>query len=147
MFDYHVHTNYSGDCQMPMEDAIQKGITLGLKELCFTDHIDFDYPDSKFDFSVDYNKYIPHFMEAKEKYKDKITLRLGIEIGLQSHVYEKCSDIIAAFPFDWIDYCDSHRDSAIHYVAERSFEQYRLFRFSHLLVRPEGRRVHLRFDL
>lgn len=102
MFDYHVHSEYSADCTMPMEEAIEKAILLGIKELAFTDHIDLDYPDEKFDFFVDYHQYVPHFQELKEKYKSKIKLRLGVEIGLQEHVYEPSEELILAHPFDFI---------------------------------------------
>ncbi len=42
--DYHVHSNFSGDSQAPMEQVIERAIQLGLKMLCFTDHMDYDYP-------------------------------------------------------------------------------------------------------
>lgn len=28
-----------------MEDMVRRGIALGLKTMCFTDHLDVDYPD------------------------------------------------------------------------------------------------------
>jgi histidinol-phosphatase (PHP family) len=42
--DFHVHSNFSSDGKAPMEDIINQGIKLGLKTLCFTDHMDYDYP-------------------------------------------------------------------------------------------------------
>ncbi len=40
-YDYHVHTHLSDDAQTPMEEMVQKALSLGLEELCFTDHIDY----------------------------------------------------------------------------------------------------------
>ena len=41
--DYHMHTSFSGDSEAPMESMIEKGIALGLKHMCFTEHMDMDY--------------------------------------------------------------------------------------------------------
>ena len=63
--DYHVHTAFSCDSEVPMEEMIKTGINKGLTEIAFTDHVDFDprYP------FTDYNKYIPFIKELQEKYK------------------------------------------------------------------------------
>ena len=39
--DYHLHCEYSDDYNEPMENQIQEAITLGLDEMCFTDHVDY----------------------------------------------------------------------------------------------------------
>ena len=42
--DYHMHTHNSGDSDAPMEDMIKSAIDKGLKQICFTEHQDEDYP-------------------------------------------------------------------------------------------------------
>ena len=42
--DCHLHTSFSGDSDTPMEVMIQKGISLGLTHMCFTEHQDLEYP-------------------------------------------------------------------------------------------------------
>ena len=37
--DYHIHTCYSDDSEYPMEDVVKDAISLGLDEICFTDHV------------------------------------------------------------------------------------------------------------
>ncbi len=44
--DNHVHTSFSTDSDTPMEAMVQRGIELGLDSVCFTDHIDYDFPDT-----------------------------------------------------------------------------------------------------
>ena len=44
--DYHVHSHFSEDTDFPMELEIQKAIKLGMDELCFTEHSDYDVPMS-----------------------------------------------------------------------------------------------------
>ena len=49
--DYHVHTCYSDDSEYPIEEVVKDAISLGLKEICFTDHVDYgvkrDWDDSR----------------------------------------------------------------------------------------------------
>ena len=45
--DYHVHSHFSEDTDFPMELEIQKAIKLGMDELCFTEHSDYDVPTDR----------------------------------------------------------------------------------------------------
>lgn len=40
--DYHIHTAFSDDSREPMENQIVKALELGLEEICFTDHVDYE---------------------------------------------------------------------------------------------------------
>lgn len=42
--DYHVHTYFSSDCEVSPREHISKAIACGMSEICFTDHMDYDYP-------------------------------------------------------------------------------------------------------
>ncbi|HOQ16211.1 MAG TPA: histidinol-phosphatase HisJ family protein [Defluviitaleaceae bacterium] len=105
--DYHVHTSFSSDCQESMENQIQKAIELGLKEIALTDHVDFDYPDPQFPFMIDYDKYMIEFDRIKEKYKDKINIILGVEIGYQPHIVNELNDFFSKYDFQFI-ICSMH---------------------------------------
>lgn len=39
--DYHLHSEFSDDSHAMMESQIERGIELGLDEMCFTDHVDY----------------------------------------------------------------------------------------------------------
>ena len=39
--DYHVHTEFSNDSIYPMEEVVKDAISLGIKDICFTDHVDY----------------------------------------------------------------------------------------------------------
>ena len=43
--DYHMHTHFSGDSEASPREHIEQAIRMGLDEICFTDHRDFDYPE------------------------------------------------------------------------------------------------------
>ena len=92
--DYHVHTEFSNDSVYPMEDVIKDAISLGIEDICFTDHVDYgpyrDWDDpGGIEYragdegepewvaltNVEYKKYFPLIAELKEKYKDKIAIK------------------------------------------------------------------------
>lgn len=96
--DYHTHTFFSIDSEAPMENMIISAISKGLNEIAFTDHVDFDirYP------FTDYNEYIPVIMDLREKYKDRISVVFGVEIGLENQWADKINSFSTQFPFDFI---------------------------------------------
>jgi len=101
--DYHVHSDFSGDSQAPMELMIEQGIKLGLKQLCFTDHIDFDYPkpgNTEFTFSLD--QYTNKLNELKVRYSKQIEVLTGVELGLRADQLERLTSFTAKYPFDFV---------------------------------------------
>ncbi|MDF2540281.1 MAG: hypothetical protein K0S76_3302 [Herbinix sp.] len=101
--DYHVHSDFSSDSKAPMEDMIEKAIQLGLKKLCFTDHMDLDYPQvSNYNFEFDPDNYVKKVEELKSQYDKQIEIRTGIELGLQPHLSERMATLIGSYPFDFV---------------------------------------------
>lgn len=113
--DYHLHCEYSDDSNEPMENQIQKAITLGLDEMCFTDHVDYgikrDWDDpegiiirhaiehgKEVDLvlaNVNYPKYFEALNMYQKKYASSISIKKGLEFGIQSitvDAYEKLFD-------------------------------------------------------
>lgn len=99
--DYHVHTQFSPDSAVKMEDMVKRGIELGLTEMAFTDHVDFDSPGGDFHTLENYREYYPVFSRLKAQYAPKITLLLGIENGYQPHVTQEMSRILQETPLDF----------------------------------------------
>lgn len=96
--DYHTHSSFSLDSDAPMENMIISAISKGLNEIAFTDHVDFD---KRYPFT-DYNKYIPVIMDYREKYKDRIHIVFGVEIGLENQWADRINPFSREFPFDFI---------------------------------------------
>ena len=44
LWDCHMHSSFSADSDTPTEDMIRRSIALGLEGICFTEHLDPDYP-------------------------------------------------------------------------------------------------------
>lgn len=101
-FDYHVHTAFSGDCSVPMELIVQRAIRQGLEEICFTDHFDLDCTEGTDNFIFSSEKYNVAVQGLKEKYKGDISIKMGVEAGLQPHVLDETRQFIESVPFDFV---------------------------------------------
>ncbi len=97
--DYHTHSSFSFDSDAPMENMIISAISKGLNEIAFTDHVDFD---EKYYTINDYNEYIPTIMDFREKYKDRIHIVFGVELGLENQWADKINAFSKKYPFDFI---------------------------------------------
>ena len=102
--DYHIHCEFSDDSREKMENQIERAIELGLDEICFTDHVDYgikkDWSEGNIEYrggdgmngfedmdpiaNVDYPKYFEKLHRMKDIYKDRITIRQGLEFGIQT---------------------------------------------------------------
>ena len=110
--DYHTHTVFSSDSMYPMEDCIKDAISLGIEEICFTDHVDYGIKDDWDDlrnnkatkkyFNVDYDKYFSDLETLREKYKNQITIKNGLEFGIQKYNIEKYNKLFEKYPLDFI---------------------------------------------
>jgi histidinol-phosphatase (PHP family) len=104
--DYHMHSSNSGDSETPMEEMILSSIDKGLQEICFTEHMDMDFPllpglppDP---FLLDVEAYKKELTYYKDKYADKIKIKFGIEIGMQRQVARDNSDLVRFGDFDFV---------------------------------------------
>lgn len=100
--DYHVHTDFSSDSQSPMEDMVKRAIQLGLNRVCFTDHMDFDFPKQyEMRFVFDLEEYWNKLMEMQEKYP-QIKILKGIECGMQPGLANRYEDLLSSYSFDFV---------------------------------------------
>lgn len=104
LWDCHMHSQFSADSHTPTEDMIRQAATLGLKGICFTEHLDPDYPPTpdNLEFSLDLPAYYQKLMERKETYRNQIEIHFGIEIGLQLHLGEYFHDLLGKYPLDFV---------------------------------------------
>lgn len=93
-FDYHLHTNHSMDCTMPIDALCEAAIDMGIDEICVTDHTEFGHPDPESDVPPVVEDWLADLARAREKYP-KLVIRAGIEIGDNP----RCRDRIKAWHF------------------------------------------------
>lgn len=132
MFDYHMHSDFSEDCSTPMEATIESAIQKGFAEICFTEHLDYDYPDPDFLFDLDVIKYSEKITAMQKKYENEITIKKGIEIGIQPHLFERYEKLLRSELFDFI-ICSLHASDRkdLHngdfFVGRTPAEAYRFY--------------------
>ena len=97
--DYHIHSSFSDDSTYPMEDIIKKAITIGLDEICFTEHVDHGVKSYDSDFYKDYHD---EFLRCKGKYQNQIKIKFGIEYGIQTHTIEQYQQDFYRNDFDFV---------------------------------------------
>lgn len=106
LYDFHVHSSFSGDSDTPMEDMLLAAIHKNLHGLCMTEHLDLDYPVSvdcpPGYFSLDLSSYRQVFEQLQGKYGDKLDLCFGIELGVQPHLADKHYELVRQYPFDFV---------------------------------------------
>lgn len=102
--DFHVHTDFSGDAEIPLEEMVKEAIKTGITDLAITDHVDFDYdPTADIVFwEIDVKDYHEKIMRVKETYKDQIKIYKGIEFGVQPHLAERMNAFVDANAFDYV---------------------------------------------
>ena len=104
--DCHLHSYYSGDSRTPTEDMVRRGIELGLKTMCFTEHNDYNYPHADNhtdeDFVLNADSYLYELITLKEKYADQIQLLFGVELGLQPECVRQNAVFAKSYDFDFI---------------------------------------------
>ena len=100
--DYHVHSNFSPDSSESMENIVLYGIKNKINEICFTDHVDFDSTDKSYNYEFDQNDYFREIDMLKERYGEFISLKYGVEMGIQPHVLSKCKTFIQNKNFDFV---------------------------------------------
>lgn len=105
--DFHIHSSNSTDSTEPMENMILRGIELGLKEICFTEHHDIDFPEDPnypgevaFDLNVD--SYLYELLGLRQKYESQINIFFGVEIGVQPHLRRELAVFAKSHEFDFI---------------------------------------------
>lgn len=109
-YDYHIHTYYSDDSNYPMENVVKDAINLGIEEICFSDHVDYgikydwidNCPQKDKIMNVNYPEYLKEINYLQKKYKDKISIKKGLEFGIQTSTINKYRDLFKKYSFDFI---------------------------------------------
>jgi histidinol-phosphatase (PHP family) len=101
--DFHLHSAFSADSEAPMEKQVQAALKAGLSAICFTEHIDLDWPyentpkeELSSPFTVDMASYEKELLRLRDRYGDRIRIGMGIELGLAKGYEEAAEDFVRA---------------------------------------------------
>lgn len=102
LWDTHMHTLFSGDSESTVESMIQGAIAHNLDGICFTDHIDYDYPNEPDLFLFDLKKYTTSLENYQRQYAPDFPVRIGVELGLQPQIAEWNQNFVSQYDFDFV---------------------------------------------
>lgn len=102
--DYHMHTPLCRHAAGPLEDYVEQAITRGLSEIGFADHN--PLPDGRganvrmAEAELEY--YVACVQELQTRYRDQITIRLGLELDYVPDLTDYLDAQVRRYPWDYI---------------------------------------------
>ncbi|HEV2472113.1 MAG TPA: histidinol-phosphatase [Chthonomonadales bacterium] len=106
--DYQVHSFRSHDGRASIEQQCARAIELGLDEIGFSEHKDFDPADPAVDY-FDYAAYLEEIDHARRTCGSRLKIRAGVEIDYQVRFEEEIRQYLATHRFDFVL-------GSVHYV-------------------------------
>ena len=109
--DYHMHTALCGHATGSLEEYVQHAISIGLKEIGFSDHAPMVHERHQ-GVTMDFRQlplYHRLINEVKDKYKGQISIKYALEADYVAGFEDKTKAIIDAYPYDYII-------GSVHYV-------------------------------
>ena len=99
MFDYHMHSRVSFDGHASGLDMALAAKNAGLKEICFTDHIDYDPLEQMGVMAFDTDVYNREYNDLEVP---GLLIRRGMEFGMTVDNREQFKLDLARRPFDFV---------------------------------------------
>ena len=90
--DYHLHSRFSFDSNEEPENICEAEIALGVTEICFTEHFEFNAPKTDiWPNIIEWNKCIDIL---KAKYEGRLTILQGVELGQPHNEPERAKELM-----------------------------------------------------
>lgn len=102
MYDFHTHSHFSNDSTFSMYTLARKAVELGMKGICFTDHVDLYYANPAANIIFSYGDYMNEFVGVKAYFSDILELFSGMEIGMQPRSLAENDNLLKGKNFDFI---------------------------------------------
>jgi histidinol-phosphatase (PHP family) len=87
VFDYHVHSTFSVDCNIAMEDSCRAAIAAGVTEIAITDHVDHVPADPGYGYYRP-DAYLRELERVREKFAGTLTVLSGMEVDYNESTVE-----------------------------------------------------------
>ncbi len=99
--DYHLHTTFSMDSKMAMENACHEAVRRGLAEICFTEHVDCVPEDEGAGF-FNPAAYMSEVDRCRDLFDGSLTVRAGIEFGEPHRFGHELERLLDGYPWDFV---------------------------------------------
>ena len=112
LYDQHLHTWHSADCEADPADNVRRAIELGLAGLTFTDHFD-THPRERPLCRYDYQAVARTVAELRHQFGHRLFIGHGIEVCYQPRQMPWVLDFLESRRFDVVVL-------SVHYMGERA---------------------------
>lgn len=102
--DSHVHTSLCGHASGTMEEFVLAAISRGLRTIIFLEHLEAEiiYEERTWLSEADFAYYFEEGRRLREKYADRIAVRLGVEVGHNPQAVDVLRHKLTLHPWDQI---------------------------------------------
>lgn len=100
--DYHVHTTFSIDCQVPMEEQCRAAVSADVAEIAFTEHVDHDECDDESRRLYDYAAYGNEIDRCRELFAGQLTILRAAEVDWNRSIANEVLAFVDRTSFDFI---------------------------------------------
>lgn len=120
--DQHIHTSYSRDSKVPIDEYYKIANDMGCKYFVCTDHIEFMSCYNHIDWTVDYPNQDKDLERLSKKYPNVIPLK-GIEMGYRRDQLDRMKALMAERQFDLVN-LSIHDTPEIDYYFVEHFKKH-----------------------
>lgn len=99
MFDYHLHSSISFDSDSSAESIAIAAKEAGFREICFTDHCDYNSDKEKKHYPINIEEYNSAYNSLKV---DGLKIKLGFEFGMTDWNKPELCEMLRKRPFDFV---------------------------------------------
>lgn len=99
MFDYHMHSTVSFDGRNTALEMVRAAEEKGMKEICFTDHLDYDCQPGGVWMFFDLDNYGAVYDHLDS---DRVKIRRGVEYGLKTYNQAQLKEDLAKRHYDFV---------------------------------------------
>jgi histidinol-phosphatase (PHP family) len=122
--DYHTHHARCGHAEGSLEDYVKRGVEIGLDHIGLSDHMPLIHVDPAVYWPgmamamEELPRYVEEAFELKEKYRDRIGVRVGLEADYIEGHEEAIERIVRGYPWDYVI-------GSVHFLGEWDITDYR----------------------
>ncbi len=99
--DYHLHSTHSADGHASVREMCEAALEVGLTEIGFAEHLDFDRDDPHYGY-LDDAAYSEAIAEAQAAYAGRLRVRKGVEFDFRRAYGEEVGETLASMEFDFV---------------------------------------------
>ncbi|MNI32070.1 Histidinol-phosphatase [compost metagenome] len=124
LIDYHTHHVRCGHASGELEAYVKRGIEIGLAQLGLSDHMPLLHVDPATYLPgmampmEELPRYVEECLHLKDKYKEQIDIRVGLEGDYIEGYESEIQHIIQAYPWDYVI-------GSVHFLGEWDISDFR----------------------